>query len=141
MKRHEALIPLSRDHHDALILAQLLKISAPDYSGLPTTVKDKSVYALNMFIENLQPHFLTEEKILAAVKDQHPEITKLTEEILDEHRYLTEQFLSLNSLSVTEDILDNIGKALEAHVRKEERVLFPLIQQYCSEEILQTLIS
>jgi hypothetical protein len=36
MKRHEALIPLSRDHHGTLILARLLRSDAPPYKGLPT---------------------------------------------------------------------------------------------------------
>jgi iron-sulfur cluster repair protein YtfE (RIC family) len=32
--------------------------------------------------------------------------------------------------------LDELGKALEVHVRKEERELFPLIQESCSEELM-----
>jgi iron-sulfur cluster repair protein YtfE (RIC family) len=141
MKRHEALIPLSRDHHEALILAQLLKTDAPDYAGLPTTVVEKSAYALNMFNKNLQPHFLSEEKILSVVKDCHPDITKLAAEILWEHRQLTDLFLSLNASTATETALNMIGNELEAHIRKEERILFPMIQQHCPEEILQSLIS
>ena len=42
MKRHEALAPLSREHHGTLILAQLLKKGAPVYKGLPDTDTGKA---------------------------------------------------------------------------------------------------
>jgi len=34
MKRHEALAPFSREHHGALILAQVMKKGAPAYKGI-----------------------------------------------------------------------------------------------------------
>ncbi len=141
MKRHEALIPLSREHHEALILAQLLKLTAPDYAGLPTDTNEKSAYALDMFNKNLLPHFKSEEKILSAVRDIHPDIARLTDEIFAEHEELILKFGSLNPGAVVAEELDVLGQALEAHIRKEERILFPMIQQFCPEEILQKLLS
>jgi len=35
--------------------------------------------------------------------------------------------------------LDKLGKKLEQHIRKEERILFPLIEQYCPEEMLAAI--
>ena len=140
MKRHEALAPLSRDHHEALILAQLLKKDAPAYKNLPTQPDEKAAYAVNFYISHLQKHFLQEETMLMKVKNYNSEIEKLTTEIITEHQYLTTIFLSLNktdNLSVTLDVL---GTALENHIRKEERILFPLIQQHCPAEILNTLV-
>ena len=49
MKRHESLAPLSREHHEGLILAQLLKKGAPAYRGLPTDLAGKLSYAREMF--------------------------------------------------------------------------------------------
>ena len=88
MKRHEALAPLSREHHSALILAQLLKKDAPAYKGLPTALNEKAAYALHMFITTLQLHFTNEEEMLDKIKNVHTEIDKLSDEIFKEHQQL-----------------------------------------------------
>lgn len=139
MKRHEALAPLSREHHEALILAQLLKKDAPAYKGLPQLPKDKAVYAANFYHNNLRKHFLQEEQMLEKVKQYHIQIEEITPEIIYEHQHLTRLFISLDNTAAVEATMDALGKALEAHVRKEERILFPLIQQHCPEAILNTM--
>jgi len=139
MKRHEALAPLSREHHGALILAQLIKRNAPEYKGLPTTISDKAVYALNFYKTELKTHFKKEELLLKKVKDLHLEITKLAAEIVAEHALLKGLFLSLKITFDPEAVLNELGNELDAHIRKEERILFPLIQQHCTEEMLQTI--
>jgi iron-sulfur cluster repair protein YtfE (RIC family) len=35
--------------------------------------------------------------------------------------------------------LDELGKALEKHVRKEERELFPMIEAKCNEQLLEKI--
>lgn len=139
MKRHESLAPLSREHHDALILAQLIKRNAPVYRGLPTTITDKVQYAVNKYRDDLKEHFKKEETMLEMVKELHPSITKLSEEIFDEHKMLTSLFGSLKEAADQEAALNVLGNELEAHIRKEERILFPLVQQHCSEELLQKI--
>ncbi len=139
MKRHESLVPLSREHHGALLLAQLLKKDAPAYTDLPTLPEEKLIYAVNFYNNNLQTHFIKEEELLAKVKQYHPEIVKLSAEIINEHQQLTNLFNNLDKETNSADSLDALGKALENHIRKEERVLFPLIQQYCPEEVLNTI--
>jgi len=139
MKRHEALIPLSREHHDGLILARLLQKDAPAYKGLPTDDKGKAAYALELFLKILQPHFAGEDQILATIKNTHPDIDKLAEEITDEHGQLTTAFLHINQSSNLHDALDVLGINLEQHIRKEERLLFPLIQEYCDEATMQKI--
>ncbi len=140
MKRHEALAPLSRDHHEALILAQLLKKDAPAYKNLPTLPNEKAAYAVNFYIDHLQKHFLQEETMLLKMKAYSKDIENLTQEIIDEHQYLTTIFLSLDKTEDVSVTLDVLGTALENHIRKEERILFPLIQQHCPDEILNTLV-
>jgi hypothetical protein len=88
MKRHEALAPLSREHHSALILAQLLKKNAPAYKGLPTALDEKAAYALQMFTATLQLHFTNEEEMLDKIRNIHTEIDKLSGEIFTEHQQL-----------------------------------------------------
>ena len=139
MKRHEALAPLSREHHQTLILAQLLKKGAPVYKGLPNNTADKAKYALEQFEREIKVHFRNEEDILEKAKDCHADIKRLAGEILNEHRELTDLFLSLDSVPEPLDIMDKLAKKLEAHIRKEERVLFPLLQEHCPEELMQEI--
>jgi len=139
MKRHDALAPLSREHHDALILAQLLKKNAPPYRDLPHSTDGKAGYAKKMFKSILQEHFSKEEIMMDKVKDYHDEIKRLALEIVAEHEQLANAFSSLDNNTDIETSLDNLGRALEAHIRKEERILFPLIQLHCPPEILSTI--
>ncbi len=139
MKRHESLAPLSREHHGALILAQLIKRNAPVYKGLPTTILDKTAYAVHFFKTELKKHFKKEEAMLKKVKAADPAISKLADEIVAEHKLLAGLFLSLKDAYDPEAILNEIGNELDAHIRKEERVLFPLLQKVCPEELLQQL--
>lgn len=139
MKRHPALIPISREHHDSLILARLLQKDAPPYKGLPVEIDGKAAYALEFYKNKLIAHFIAEEKILPLVKGLNSEIDVLITEILDEHERLHFKFKSINTQDNLAEHLDKLGKDLELHIRKEERKLFPLIQENCSEQILNTI--
>jgi iron-sulfur cluster repair protein YtfE (RIC family) len=139
MKRHDSLAPLSREHHEALILAQLLKRSAPAYKGLPTGSAEKIMYAKNIFHNSLREHFKKEELLIGKVRHCHASIEKLGKEICLEHAQLANSFLRLGTSADIEDSMDKLGIALDNHIRKEERVLFPLIQEHCSEKELQEI--
>lgn len=139
MKRHEALAPLSREHHGALILAQLIKKDAPVYRGLPTDVEGRLHYAVSFYTNDLILHFRKEEAMLEKVKYSSESIRTVAEEIIGEHVELKNRFLSLSTATDKEKAMDELGFLLEAHIRKEERVLFPLIQENCSEELLSQL--
>jgi iron-sulfur cluster repair protein YtfE (RIC family) len=140
MKRHEALQPLSRAHHDALILARLLQKDAPVYKGLPQEPGGKAVYALNFFKANLVTHFIEEEVLLQQVKKYNNEIAIIAEEVIIEHQQLLAMFNMLPGAVALAEALDKLGKKLEAHIRKEERVLFPLIQEHCPEDVLKNIV-
>ncbi|HMJ46546.1 MAG TPA: hemerythrin domain-containing protein [Ferruginibacter sp.] len=137
MKRSESLAPLSREHHSALILAQLLKRGAPAYKDLPTSPREKAAYAIKMFDDSLKEHFRKEEILIEKVEGCHEDIKKLGEEIIMEHGQLTNAFNMLGKETDLEVAMDQLGSELDKHIRKEERVLFPLIEKYCSEEVLR----
>ncbi|MFT3747267.1 MAG: hemerythrin domain-containing protein [Agriterribacter sp.] len=139
MKRHEALAPLSREHHGALILAQVMKRGAPAYKGMPVDTEGKIVYAIDFFYAHLTEHFGREEAILEKVKNVNEEIDALSKEIVREHEALKNGFIELKAADDKIAALDELGKMLEAHVRKEERVLFPLIEEHCGEKLLAYL--
>ena len=136
MKRHPALVHLSREHHGALILARLLQKNAPAYRNLPGDTAEKVIYGLHFYEENLIIHFEKEEKILKLVAGINAPLDLLIEEIFLEHQKLHGLFKSLNNHPDIPAHLDELGKSLEMHIRKEERELFPLIENVCSEEVL-----
>lgn len=139
MKRHEALAPFSREHHGALILAQVMKKGAPAYKGMPVDTEDKISYAIEFFDVHLKDHFNREEAMLEKVENVNEEIKSLSKAIFAEHDALKNDFIKLKTADDKIMALDELGKMLEAHIRKEERVLFPLIEKHCGEEILAYL--
>ena len=140
MKRHPALIPLSQDHHHGLLLAQLLKRNAPEYHGLPKDLIGKMNFAKNIFHKELEHHFRDEEEfVFPYLKGKDVELDNLIYEILNEHIILKEKILSLNDNPNLIDQLDEIGKILDEHIRKEERVLFEKAQTILSEDELKII--
>ena len=59
--------------------------------------------------------------------------------ILDEHKTLEKLFLSLENAQNKVEHLNDIGLALDSHIRLEERELFQKIQELFSEEELDAL--
>lgn len=137
MKRHPSLAHLSRDHHGALLLARLLQKNAPVYKGLPADISGKVKYAEQFYKAELIPHFLAEEKALDLVTGINKSLDLLVQTILLEHKELHHRFTNIPTGTYLELYLDATGKALETHIRKEERELFPLMQEICSEALLQ----
>ena len=137
MKRHSALYTLSHHHHQGLILAQQLKKGTPQYKGWPSTLEAKKEYTLEFYKSELIKHFTEEEEILfPVVIKRNEKVDKMIDEIISEHRKLD---LLVNSLEITqqvESVLDEIGRLLEMHIRKEERELFVEIEKILSEKEL-----
>jgi iron-sulfur cluster repair protein YtfE (RIC family) len=140
IKRQKALAPLSRDHHQGLILAQLIKKNAPEYKDLPKTTSGKVEYTISFYKNELVKHFFNEEEILyPAVKNKSNEIDVLFEEIISEHKKIKQLVVQLEFSENKSDILNELGVLLELHIRKEERLLFEKIQNLLSEEELTQL--
>lgn len=139
MKRHPSLIPLYREHHQALILAQLLKKGAPNYKGLPKDFEDKKHYAFQFFQQKLAAHFTTEERIFEELATINETIKILTCGLIAEHEQLKTSFLLCNQPNFSEDAMHNLGTLLDQHIRKEERVLFQLVQMHAGEDVLQKI--
>jgi iron-sulfur cluster repair protein YtfE (RIC family) len=140
MKRHPALHPLSHDHHQGLILAQQLKKGAPQYKGMPSTLEDKKEYTLSFYKSELAKHFQGEEEILFPyVTGKNAELDKLISEIISEHRRMERLINALENNDNLESKMDELGWLLEQHIRKEERELFPAIEEILTEGQLSEL--
>ena len=133
MKRHASLVSLSRDHHQALILARLLQQNAPAYKGLPADLTGKAAYASEFYNRELTGHFADEEKAFSFVSGISSQLDSLIQTIVEEHNTLRRLFNALSAQEDRPEELDELGKILELHIRKEERELFPLIEQSCDE--------
>lgn len=139
MKRHASLIPLSHEHHEALILARFLQQATPPYKGMPTELPEKAQYALKFYADKLLAHFTQEEAIIPIVKGDSPELDALMDDMVKEHVMLRKLFDQLTGQTELLLPLDHLGKTLEDHIRKEERQIFPLIQECCSDEKLDEI--
>ena len=135
MKRHRSLHILSQDHHNGLITAQLIKKNSPAYPKLPKSIEGKRDYAIRFYDDELVKHFADEEEILFPVlKERVYELDKFVKELTEEHRIIEDY---IKKLKLKEDIeinLDKLGNILENHIRKEERLFFPKVQDILNEE-------
>lgn len=136
MKRHDNLAHLSREHHQWLILAQVLKADSPDYPRLPKTVPGKLGFAQEKWSELIQPHIQREEQILfPAIRGFSEKIDQLILELEDDHTEIEIGFNRLEADANVIQAMDNLGHLLEEHVRKEERQFFQLIQDEMPNQV------
>ncbi|HCH36508.1 MAG TPA: hemerythrin HHE cation-binding protein [Acidobacteria bacterium] len=144
MKRHPALIPLSHDHHDALVVAQALILgqSPAPRSDWPTDRRTQVNRVIAFFTHTLRSHFEVEEAHLFPTVLAHlPGEADLVAQLLDEHDAIRTQVRELErdpttALTVR---LPALGRLLEAHVRREERVLFETMQREMQPDDLVAL--
>ncbi|MFP4090230.1 MAG: hypothetical protein ACLFUB_18205 [Cyclobacteriaceae bacterium] len=141
MKRHPILIPISREHHQMLLLAQLLKKDAPPYQALPQDPIGKKKYALDLFNSLIFAHLQKDSSILYPfLSSSHSDLLPLTDELSQQASQLCATFQSLESAE--NDLpgqLDTLGRSLEAYVRKKERQLFELAQWLLDERSFEFL--
>ena len=136
MKRHPSLIPLSRDHHDTLIIAQSIKNGAPVYKGLPITLEGKKEMVVNHFNSHLKAHFSKEEILFDKISGNFPEIDELIIQLKQEHGEIETLVNQIENNDTMEANLNKLGLLLESHIRKEERQLFEMIPQKFEESFL-----
>lgn len=126
--RHEALKPLSRDHHQSLLLCWKIR------EGLKKRVSLERIknYTDFFFTSQLRPHFKFEEnEIFPLLGTDHP----MGERAINEHRRLETLFKEEASL----EAFTAIETELNRHIRFEEGELFKELQKTVSEEILQNI--
>ena len=123
MKRSPILQPLSREHHTALTLAKASERAAR--SGDEALVRLTCQRVIRPFADELEPHFLTEEVSLLPLLHS-PETQPLLERTLADHHQLRGLLVALRQNDA--GALDSFGKCLAAHVRFEERELFPVLE-------------
>jgi hypothetical protein len=135
MKRNDALAQLSRDHHHGLVIAQRLR------RATPTTADAAREAFLTFWADEGRIHFRAEEEHLlpALARHQpptHDAIVRVLTDHVDLRRRATD--LAADPTPACEDLSD-LGDRLHAHIRHEERVLFPLIEASLTTDELAAL--
>jgi hemerythrin-like domain-containing protein len=128
VKRSSQLVPLSHDHHQALLFIWKIR------QGLKnnTAVSIVSDYIKWFWKNHLVDHFNQEENILLP---HLPKSDKLSIQLIAEHaliRSIVSKEFNKNSISEFADILDN-------HVRFEEREFFPHLEKTVSADQLNEI--
>jgi len=135
MKRGEALRALSHQHHQGLFAALQLK-----RAGRETAAEARKAF-LDFFEREGSRHFRAEEEFLLPAFARHtgpddPAIVR----VLTEHVDLRGRGQDLErSPHPDPAALRELGERLESHIRFEERVLFPLVEEALPLDELERL--
>lgn len=128
MQRHPILVPLSHEHQRLLFVCRYLKKDAAPYEGFPAETNAKLAYIVKVFQEVMVPHIQKEEYLFEKCTGRHPEIDQLLEELIQEHQQISRMYSALTENTELVEAMDLLARSLEAHIRKEERILFQKIQ-------------
>lgn len=134
MRRDPALAGLSCDHHEALLVALRLKRATAG------TLNEAIGRLRDYWDGHARDHLAAEEQILLPVlagggRHEHPVVAQ----VLLDHLVLRSRAELLLASAAGADRLHEahgLGTALAEHVRREERVLFPLIEEALSRDEL-----
>ncbi len=140
-RRHEALAPLSRDHHHALAQSRRLKDSAAS-SDRKVRTRAADDY-LNFYLGRALHHFREEEELFfppaAELEEVRPLVIRAVMEHLNVHRLTGLLKEELARAAVSGELLGEISENLRLHVRFEEDELFPLIERLVPSARLEEL--
>src|SRR3990172_351573 len=134
--RHPSLIPLSHDHHHGLALSlrcrkqALGQLKPMGLKGL----KERTQELREFFANQLVPHFRAEEEVLfPQMRALVPESEAIIEQLIRDHQQFRVAMPQLESGVGLGKLVFDLGDLLGRHIRKEERELFPLFEQYVGE--------
>ena len=140
-RRSDSLVPLTHDHHHALAQARRLK----DVAGLESEAERRNSANdfLNFYFGRAVRHFHEEEELFFAPLIDEPTARDLVVRAVSEHLRLHAMVRTvkrqLSSGEADPELLNKISDLLTAHVRFEEKELFPLVERLVPEDELHDL--
>lgn len=129
LERHPLLRPLSREHHHGLLLCWRIRRDLQVRTDYDKVLEECRAF----FHSELLPHFAVEEEVVFPVLGTRD---PLVHRAIMEHRRIARLFLRIAD---PRTMLGLIEDELEAHIRFEERVLFPQIQRVATSEQLDLI--
>jgi hypothetical protein len=135
MKRSEALRTLSHQHHQGLFAALQLKRARQETAAAARTA------FLDFFEREGARHFRIEEELVLPAYARHAEFNEPPiVRVLTEHVDLRRRGQELEAgAGLDPAALRELGERLESHIRFEERVLFPMIEDALPADELERL--
>lgn len=136
MKRHPSLRKLSDDHHGGLVRARRLRRAGAGKAEPSEAARE----FLRFWEEDTRLHFREEEEVLLAVYARHGGDLRAgpIQDMLADHASIRGLVMELveegEAGGISPDTLRGIGERLEAHIRLEERRVFPLMEAELPEE-------
>ena len=143
MKRITQLQPLSKEHHQSLVLSQ--KAINTAQQGDETQIAEFCQQIVESYPGDWKIHFkIEEDSILHVMKhlsaSQDPEQNKipgLCDRLEKEHRQMDAYYEQMKSGDYS--VLGAFGALLKQHTRTEERELFPLLEKYLDSATLDRI--
>jgi hemerythrin-like domain-containing protein len=133
VKRSPALAALSRDHHEALVVARRLRSATPETADTALAGFDE------YFGRRGERHFELEERVLLPVLEALTDGARFAWRIRDEHRWVRLLHAHARKLDHRVERVSRLGDVLHDHVRFEERIVFPFLEEALSRQQLEAL--
>lgn len=131
IKRSPQLTPLSKDHHEGLLLVWKIRQGLRNH----TPLQEIGDYVNWFWQQHLAEHFREEEEIVASyLPADDPGVRRMNEE----HQEL-EALVHINESVTDEALLEKFAGLLNDHIRFEEREFFPYIEKTVAVEKLDEL--
>ena len=132
IKRHPAIVSLSRDHHFGLLLVWKIR------QGLKKAVDAERIssYLLYFFMEHLEKHFREEEEFLFSKLPVSDELKIQAEQ---DHQEIYKLVAAIRENKTDTILLNQFADDLEKHIRFEERKLFNHLQSKLSTSDLELI--
>lgn len=133
IKRSPYLAPLSREHHEGLLLVWKIKHGISKGIGIQRIL----LYVNWFFKEFLETHFKTEEETFSKILSPD---NPLLLQMLQEHKAIEQALENLKNNTIHSEVqLLDFGTLIQLHIRFEERFLFNHIESILSPEELAKL--
>ncbi len=136
MKRHPSLQPLSRDHHEALLQVQALRLAAE--GGLDERRVARARF-LELWDSWLGDHLGLEERWLPPLIPEAGDVDRLRQEHHEIRSLVEASVRGTAEAQPARGLLLRLAERLHDHIRWEERHLFPGIERAAGEEELRFL--
>ncbi|MEO7314214.1 MAG: hemerythrin domain-containing protein [Ginsengibacter sp.] len=132
IKRNENIAKLSRDHHASLLFCFKIR------QGIKKDVSTERMVRYVQYFEKQHfiPHFTEEEEILFA-----PLNDAKAQKAIDDHVHILRlaKEISFSGKENQQKELGKLADLVDDHVRYEERVLFPHLEEKLTDEQLEEI--
>lgn len=132
LKRNDNLLKLSRDHHAGLLFCWKIRQGVKYHIETDRMIR----YVKYFWNHHLATHFREEEEFLfPPLKDAE------VQKALDQHQKIKAfvDKVEVPGIESEEHVLLELADTVDAHIRYEERVLFPHLQEQLSDEQLEMI--